>query len=267
MKIKPSQTRTPASRVFRRQRQVARARAMRARRVSARRLLAPEQLQASLRLTPLVSLWMSCVAGLQSALAVLAAIVLVRYSLWPDLAGFAALGALAALFGRFAPLLKRHAIVWICAAMLVGAVFVTSLASLLGAPGYGVVLVVALVAGAASVGFSYWKLGGPGAVIIVFAAGAAMSPVESWQVFGERVAATAAGGVVAWLMTSATDFLRLKELSRIEPPQEASRPFWNILLSGSRIALGAAVAAMVAYAAGWNHPSWAPSWCSSSSLK
>ena len=184
VKIKPSQSRTSVLRDFGGPRQVARARAMRARRVSARRLLAPDQLQASLRLTPLLSLWMSCVAGLQSALAV-----------------------------------------------LVAAVFLTSLASLLGAPGYMLVLVVALVAGVASVGFSYWKLGGPGAVIIVFAAGAAMSPVESWQVFGERVVATVAGGVVAWLVTSATDFLRLKELSRIHPPQEAARPFRNILLS------------------------------------
>lgn len=230
---------------------------MRARRVAARRLLAPEQLQASLRLNPLLSPWMSCVAGLQSALAVLAAIVLLHYSLWSELSGFAALGALAALFGRYAPLLKRHVIVWRCAAMLIGAVTVTSLVSVLGAPGAVVVLVVALVAGVASVGFSYWKLGGPGAVIIVFAAGAAATPVDSWDIFLERVVATAVGALVAWLITAATDFLRLRELSRVDPPVEAARPFSHILLAGSRIALGAAVAALVAYAAGWNHPSWA----------
>lgn len=240
-----------------RRRRAARDRALRARRVAARRLLAPEHFQASLRLNRLASPWLGVVAGLQAALAVLLAIVLVRHSQWPELVGFAALGALAALFGRFAPLLKRHGIVWICAAMLTAAVFVTSLASWLGAPAAMVVLVVALVAGTATVAFNYWKLGGPGAVIIVFAAGAAMTPVESWSVLVERTLATAAGGVMAWLITSATDFLRVRELSRLKMPEEPDRPFSHILLAGTRIAIGAAAAALIAHAAGWNHPSWA----------
>ena len=254
--MKPSQ---PRSRIpsDARRRRAAHARAMRARRVTARRLLAPAHFQASLRLNRQLSPWMGCIAGLQAALAVLAAIVLLRHSLWPHLVGFAALGALAALFGRFAPLLKRHGIVWICGAMLTGAVLVTSLTSWLGAPAFIVVLMVALVAGAATIGFNYWKLGGPGAVIIVFAAGAAMTPVDAWSVVVERTLATAAGGLVAWLVTSATDFLRLKELSRVNPPQEPDRPFSHIVLAGSRIAIGAAAAALIAHAAGWNHPSWA----------
>lgn len=230
---------------------------MRARRVTARRLLAPQHLQASMRLNRQVAYRMGCVAGLQAALAVLAAIVLLRHSVWPHLVGFGALGALAALFGRFSPLLKRHSIVWTCASLLTGAVFLTSLASVFGAPEFVVVLMVALVAGAASVAFSYWKLGGPGAVIIVFAAGAAMTPVDSWGVLLERTLATAAGGVVAWLVTSATDFLRLPELARRQPPQEPTRPLANILLAAARITLGAGTAALFAHAAGWNHPSWA----------
>src|SRR5690606_3711225 len=105
-----------------------------------------------------------------------------RNSLWPELVGFASLGGLAALFGRFAPLLKRHAIVLGCAAMLAAAVLLTSFVSWLGAPPAVVVLTVAFVAAASSVAFSYWRLGGPGAVIIVFAAGAAMTPVDSWGI-------------------------------------------------------------------------------------
>lgn len=256
MKIKPSQPILPTPSGARNKR-AARARALKARRVTARRLLAPEHFQASLRLNPQPSLWMSSIAGLQAALAVLTAVVLLRHSMWPHLVGFAALGALAALFGRFAPLLKRHGIVWICAVMLTGAVFVTSLASWQGTPAFVAVLMVACVAGVATMGFSYWKLGGPGAVIIVFAAGAAMTPLDSWNMLLERTLATAAGGLVAWLVTSATDFLRLKELGRVQVPQEPSRPFSHILLAGARMTIGAGAAALIAYAAGWNHPSWA----------
>lgn len=210
-----------------------------------------------MRLNRQVSYRMSSVAGIQAALAVLAAIVLLHHSVWPHLVGFGALGALAALFGRFSPLHKRHSIVWTCAFMLIGAVFITSLTSLLGAPEFVVVLIVALIAGAAFTAFSYWQLGGPGAVIIVFAAGAAMSPVDSWGILFERTLATAAGGGVAWLVTLATDFLRVSELTRQQPPQDPTRPFVNILLAGARITVGAGTAALIAHAAGWNHPSWA----------
>lgn len=228
-----------------------------ARRITAARLLAPAHIRASLRLNRQLSLRMSTIAGLQAGLAVLVAIIALRHSLWPHLVGFAALGALAALFGRFAPLLKRHGIVGICAAMLTGAVFITSMASWLGAPAFVVVLVVALIAAASTIGFSLWKLGGPGAVIIVFAAGAAMTPVDAWSVVVERTLATATGGLVAWLTTTATDFLRLRELSRLKPQPEPDRLLSHILLAGGRIGVGAAVAALIAHAAGWNHPSWA----------
>ncbi len=238
-------------------RRAARRRAIRARRVTATRLLAAAHIRASLRLNRQLSPRMATIAGLQAGVAVLVAIIALRHSLWPHLVGFAALGALAALFGRFAPLLKRHGIVGICAAMLTGAVFLTSMASWLGAPAFVVVLVVALIAAASTIGFNLWKLGGPGAVIIVFAAGAAMTPVDTWSVVVERTLATATGGLVAWVTTTATDFLRLRELSRLKPQLEPDRPVSHILVAGGRIGVGAAVAALIAHAAGWNHPSWA----------
>lgn len=156
--------------------------------------------------------------------------------MWPHLVGFAALGALAALFGRFAPLLKRHGIVWICAVMLTGAVFVTSLASWQGTPAFVAVLMVACVAGVATMGFSYWKLGGPGAVIIVFAAGAAALIAyaagwnhPSWAAIGavavmqgahlhitlhralQRMAGTLVGALIVWFIL------------------ESQPPFWAIV--------------------------------------
>lgn len=141
--------------------------------------------------------------------------------------------------------------------MLTAAVIVTSSVSLLGVPAVGVVLTVAAIAMASSVAFNYWRLDGPGAVIIVFAAGAAMTPVDSWEVLAGRTLATLAGGVVAWLVCAATDFLRVRELARIKAPQQPERPFSHILIVGGRIGVGAATAALIAHAAGWNHPSWA----------
>lgn len=79
MKIKPSQPILQTSSGARNKR-AARARALKARRVTARRLLAPEHFHASLRLNPQPSLWMSFIAGLQAALAVLIAVVLLRHS-------------------------------------------------------------------------------------------------------------------------------------------------------------------------------------------
>lgn len=168
-----------------------------ARRAAARRLLTPHQFKDSLSLNPAVSLHMGGIAGLQAGLALLVAIVLLRHSLWPELIGFSALGALAALFGRFSPLTQRHSIVWICAAQLTAAVLITSVASYLSLPAALMVLIVAFIAAVSSIIFTYWNLGGPGAVIIVFAAGAAMSPVDSWTLVAERSIATAIGGAVA----------------------------------------------------------------------
>jgi len=248
--IKPASNPSHRRRPFRRN-------AILARHAAARRLLAPTQFLESVGLNRNVSPYMGGIAGLQAALALLAAIVMVRHSVWPQLVGFAALGALAALFGRFSPLARRHGIVWTCAALLTSAVFITSLASLLGASAEMVVLVVAFIAAASTVIFAWRKLDGPGAVIIVFAAGAAMTPVDSWAVLVERTLATAAGGTVAWLVTSATDFLRLPELARVPAPVQPARPWPNMLVAGVRIGIGAAVAALIAHAAGWNHPSWA----------
>lgn len=256
MTVPPRRRSRPATAHSRRFRNAGR-RTLLPRHVAARRLLARHQLHESLSLNPNVSPSMGAIAGLQAGLAVLLAIVLLRHSLWPELVGFAALGGLAALFGRFAPMAKRHGVVWLCALQLTTAVFLTSLVSWLGASAILAVLTVAFVAAASTIVFNYWRLGGPGAVIIVFAAGAAMAPVQSWDEIMHRTLATAAGGVVAWLVTSATDFLRVPQLSRMKVPQEPKRPLRHIVLVGARIGVGAAVAAVIAHLAGWNHPSWA----------
>ncbi|MCD2513470.1 FUSC family protein [Comamonas endophytica] len=224
---------------------------------AALQLLHHRQLRESLALAPQMSLRIALIAGLQASLAVLVALVSTLMSPWPELVGFPALGALAALFGRFAPLARRRRIVAVCAMLLLFAVLLPGMASLLGASEWGLVLVLALVAGASTVAVSRWDLGGPGAVIIVFAAGAALHPVGSWQELAVRLAATAAGGLIGWLVCWLTDGLRAKELRQLRFPATRIPPPSHQWIAGARIAAGAAVAALLAWAAGAAHPAWA----------
>lgn len=225
---------------------------------AARHLLSPAQWQESLAIAPPVSLHIACVAGLQSALAVLVAIVAVHFSPWPHLVGFPALGALAALFGRFAPVgRQRMRIVAICAALLTLAVLLPSLASLLGASPVVLVLVLALVAGGSTVAVAHWQLGGPGAVIIVFAAGAALAPAPTLEAVLLRTLATAAGGALAWATCWLTDPLRAPGLAGLRLPPAHVPSLRHVAIAGARIALVAGLAALIAHAASWQHPAWA----------
>lgn len=225
--------------------------------MATRHLLMPAQLQESLAVAPLPSLPIAAIAGFQAAVAVLAAIILVTFSPWAHLVGFPALGALASLFGRYAPLEQRMRIVGISAALLTLGVLLPSLGSYAGANATMMVLTLAVVAGIATLAVSHWQLGGPGAVIIVFAAGGAQAPVASWTMLVERVALTLAGGAIAWLVCLLTDRLRTSEMANLKLPTAPPRPFDHELIAAGRIAVGAAMAALVAHAAGWQHPAWA----------
>lgn len=220
-------------------------------------LLDRSQLEESVAWTQPVSIRIALIAGVQASLAVLCAVVLVLLSPWPELVGFPALGALASLFGRFAPLPRRRRIVAICAGLLTLGVFFPSVASLFGAPDWALVLVLALVAGASAVAVSRWSIGGPGAVIIVFAAGAALHSVDHWQTLVARILATAAGGVIAWLVCWLTDGLRSQEIKQLRLPPTKVPALSHQWIAAGRITVGAALAGGIAWAAGWQHPAWA----------
>ncbi len=224
---------------------------------TASHLLHRQQLQDSLALAPLLSMRIAVVAGLQASLAVFCALVLALLSPWPELVGFGALGALAALFGRFAGLRRRPRIVALCAGLLTLGVLFPSMASLFGAPDWAMVLVLAFVAGASTMAVSRWSLGGPGAVIIVFAAGAALHPVDHWQTLVARILATVAGGLIAWLVCWLTDGLRSQEMRALQLPPAKIPALSHQLIAAGRITLGAALAGGIAWAAGWQHPAWA----------
>lgn len=224
---------------------------------SARHLLSRTQFQESLAVSPPPSIRNANIAGLQAALSILAALATVHLSPWPYLVGFPALGALAALFGRYASIARRRQIVLICGALLTAGVFLPSLISFAGAPPAAMVLLLALFAGAFTIAVSRWGLGGPGAVIFVFATGAVMGPVDSWITVVERSLGTAWGAMLAWLICTLTDRLRAQEV--IIPGVSKGKPalFSHQLMAAGRITVGAAIAAGIAYAAGWHYPAWA----------
>lgn len=224
---------------------------------SARHLLTGSQFRQSLIVGSPPSVKIACIAGFQAGLAIFIALASARLSPWPDLVGFPALGALAALFGRYASLQVRRRIVMICGLLLVTGVLVPSLASYAGASPGLMVLLLALSAGLYTLAVSRWGLvGGPGAVIFVFAVGgAALGPVDSLGTVLERTLATTWGAIVAWLACALTDGLR--------PPGSPTTPVrraWPIsreLMVAGRITAGAAVAALIAYWSGWQYLAWA----------
>ncbi len=234
-----------------------RARLLRAtRRASARQLLAIGQFRESLALTPTPSLRTAAIAGLQAALAVFFAIATTHLSPWPQLVGFPALGALAALFGRYATLKRRRHIVLTCGALLTLGVLLPSLASLAGASPAMLIGLLALLAGLATIAVSRWGLGGPGAVIFVFAVGAVLTPIHSWGEVFARTAGTAWGAALAWAICALTDPLRPAVASTLLK-SPAPAPLKSQLIAAGRITIGAGLAAFLAHTAGWNYPAWA----------
>lgn len=220
-------------------------------------LVKPHQIRESLALNGRFKDRNSLLIGIQAALASSLTLILGLVSPWPHLAGVAALGALAVLFGRFAPAGQRGRVVLTCAAWLVLAVVGMSVAARLGAP-----VPVRLGLLAFACGFFFFvvnstRLGPPGALIFVFAAGAAVGDIASWQAVAERAVATALSGGLAWAICVAFEPLRLAAAPDAPTPIEPVRPLSHRLIAAGRITLGAAIAVFVAHTCGSAHPGWA----------
>ena len=203
------------------------------------------------------SLRNATLAGLQSALTFAIALPLTYLSPWPHLIGFASLGALVALFGRFAPQAARRRIVWRCALWQTFAVLAMSVAAWLGAPLTAQLMLLALACGFFFFIATRGHFGPPGALIFVFAAGAAMGPVESWRGVTERATATAIVAALAWAICAATESFRQFATPEAPFPAEPARPLGHHLIAAARMTLGSAIAAFAAHAVGAAHPAWA----------
>ena len=228
------------------------------RRDAARQLLHVRQLKESLALSRQPSLRNATLAGLQAAITVAIALPMVYLSPWSHLIGFAALGALAALFGRFAPLQQRGRIVLLSGICLVSAVLGMSAAAWLGAP---IILQLALLSLGCGLFLFICVSGGfgpPGPLIFIFAAGASIADGLAFEYVIERTLATALVAALAWVVCAVTESWRHYPPAPAQPlPQELRAPLKDRLTAAGRSAVGAAVAVFISYACGANHPAWA----------
>lgn len=227
------------------------------RRDAARHLLHPHQLKDSLAVSPQPSMRNSTLAGLQAAVTVAIALPIFYLSPWSHLIGFASLGALVALFGRFAPSRKRLRILFLCGVWQTLAVSVMSAVAWLGAPMPVQLLMLALACGLFLFVSLTCQFGAPGPLIFVFAAGASLAEGLEWNQMMERAAATAIVAMLAWLVCLATEIFRHRPSPGRQLPVEFVPAPDKRLMAAFRTTAGAAIAIFVSYAFGANHPAWA----------
>lgn len=227
------------------------------RRDAARSLMQPELLGDSLTVARPPVLKPSVLAGIQSALVAAIALPAVHLSPWSHLIGYAALGALAALFGRFAPPRRRNRVVFAAGLTQTVAVLIMSLASWLDLPDAAQFGLLAVLCGLFYFLTTTRRWGPPGALIFVFAAGVAMGPVGSLEAVWQRTAAVGVVALLSWLICAVTEPLRHRPGRDKALPVEPLQPLAERLNAAARIILGAAVALFAARWLGADHPSWA----------
>lgn len=227
------------------------------RRSAFRHLFAPAQLKQTLVLAEQPSLQNSLLAGLQAAAVILIAIPLVRISPWPHLVGFAALGALPALFGRFHLPAERGHVVAKCGVWQTLAVLGMGAVVRVGAGPYAQLVVLALACGLFYFVVSTMRPGPPGALIFIFGAGAAMAPTPTWGTVFAQAGATAMASVVSWLVCLATERWRQRASASKTFPMEPLHPISHRLSASARVTVGAGLAVFLVHALGAKRPEWA----------
>ncbi|GII99764.1 fusaric acid resistance family protein [Sediminihabitans luteus] len=176
------------------------ARTRAATRDAAREILAPATLRAALHVTPADA---TVAAALRCGLAVALALVVAAATGHRDLAGFAALGALASVYGRYDPYRRRAVLLAVVGVVLVVGITLTGLTTALGAPVAVTLVVVAALAGSTTAFADMTRLGPPGATIVVFAAGAGMAGSPDLADVGRHALAAAVGVAIAWVVCTA----------------------------------------------------------------
>ncbi|WP_282946803.1 FUSC family protein [Cellulomonas endometrii] len=225
-------------------------------------LLHPEQLRAALRPHRGGPSTRDALGGaLRCGASVALALLVVAAAGRQDLAGYAAIGALASLYGRSAGYAWRVRLMALVGAALTGTVALMS--ALADAPVVLVLAALTVVASAATAGAAALRTGPPAATIVVFAAGAGTAATSGAGDVAARAAAVATGLLVALLVCNAgaaADLLR----GRPVPPAPRVRDVVRAGTAGGAalgpaitVAAAAAVASTVATWAGWGHPAWA----------
>ncbi|MGF0116055.1 FUSC family protein [Promicromonospora sp. Marseille-Q5078] len=162
---------------------------------SARDVLDPGHLRAALRVNPADA---TLAAALRVGATAAVVLALSAAAGRTDLAGFASLGALTILYGRYEPYRRRAALLaGVAVGFTVAFVLTASLAAA-GMPSLVVLTVVALIAGVATALCALVRTGPPGATIVVFAAAGGMVGPLAWSDVAERGTAFALGAMIAW---------------------------------------------------------------------
>ncbi|MEV7973269.1 FUSC family protein [Cellulomonas sp. NPDC089187] len=179
-----------------------------------------------------------------------------------ELAGFASLGALASLYGRDEVYPWRWRLMALAGGSLTASVAVCAGLSAMEAPTVVLLIAIGVIASLATAACALLRSGPPGGTIIIFAAGAGMSPVtgDAATVVGERTLVTLVGAVIAVLVCNAGvvwQLARRLPLGSAPRIRDLVRPDAAVR-SSALIVLGASLAAgAVATLAGWGHPAWA----------
>lgn len=210
----------------------------------------------SLSLQPHLSVRNALLAGVQAALTALIVLPLIQLSPYAGLIGFAALGALVALFGRFAPRAERGRILLAAAFWQTFAVFSMSVASWLELPMSWQIFVLALFCGLIFYVSLSGKFSPPGAVIFIFSASVAMGEAISFEDVLARTFVTAGVSLFAYLVCRLTRVFRLDGASLNLPTAEhlSSQQRGYAAL---RVMFASGLAAYISSAFGGVHPGWA----------
>ncbi|WP_454695945.1 hypothetical protein [Achromobacter aegrifaciens] len=171
--------------------------------------------------------------------------------------GFASLGALVALFGRFAPRRSRVGIVLECAIWQTVAVFTMSMTAWLGWPQTAKLILLALSCGAYLLICFKRKFGAPGPLIFIFAVGASMTDTLALSQAVERTLATGISAALAWRICMASEMLRQPPGDGRQFPSDPDMPWKPLLLMAARVAIAALIVVFLADAFGLNYPAWA----------
>ena len=179
-----------------------------------------------------------------------------------DIAGFAALGALTSAFCRADPYRIRMPRLLVTSATLV--LFVI-FGGLLGAAGVSMpvqVVAMAIAAGIAVLVLGACRIVGPGPVVMIFAAAAAVGFATSVGDVVEVAVAAVIGSVIGvaaslapWMFLAARRDSHVPRMSVWADLRRVTEP--DLVMSALRVAVACAVAAGVASAAGLSHPMWA----------
>lgn len=117
----------------------------------------------------------------------------------PDLAGFAALGALCSAFGRYEPYPRRAGKIALTGAFIIAfAVFGAVIGATTTSTGLQVAA-ISIASGVAALILASFAINGPGPVILIFAAMAAVGFSHDAAAVGTVFAAVTAGAAIGWV--------------------------------------------------------------------